>query len=230
MIRRSRSLAVRWGTALALLASVSVDAAQLSGTVSFIGKDGKPVGSAVDARHTVVYFTPAVPVSRLVPGTAEMVTRGKEFVPLVLPVTRGSTVKFPNFDPILHNVFSVSGQNRFDLGLYSKGPGKPWTFKTAGVARVFCNVHHAMVGYVLVLDTPFFTTVSAAGAFSLAGLPEGDGKLTVWHPQTEPLTLDRRAGTPLPPLKLTVVRERVPAHLNKSGKEYSRDRRDRYDR
>lgn len=211
-------------------------AAQVTGTVSFVDRDGKNASAKIDPRHTVVYFEPANPPgkapspAKVTAGTAEMVTRGKEFVPTVLPVTRGTTVRFPNFDPILHNVFSVSGSNRFDLGLYSKGAGKPYVFKNPGVARIFCNVHHAMVGYVLVLDTVYFTTASASGAFSLPALPEVVGKLTVWHPQIDPLIVEVRPGAPLPQLRVTVTKERVPSHLNKSGKEYSRDRRDRYDR
>ena len=36
-------------------------------------------------------------------------TEDKEFRPRVLAIPRGSKVRFPNSDPILHNVFSVSG-------------------------------------------------------------------------------------------------------------------------
>jgi plastocyanin len=212
-----------------LTIAAPLSAATLAGSVRFVDRGGKSAQARVDARHTVIYFEPRT-AGKVTAGSAEMVTRGKEFVPTVLPVTRGTTVKFPNYDPILHNVFSVSGENRFDLGLYSKGQGKPYTFKSSGVARIFCNVHHAMVGYVLVLDTSHFTTAAASGDFVLSNLPEGPGKLTVWHPQIEPLTVDIRPGAPLPPLDVTVTKERVPAHLNKLGKEYSRDRRDRYDR
>lgn len=69
-------------------------------------------------------------------------------------VPAGSTVRFPNQDSILHNVFSVSRANRFDLGLYRRGEGKSATFRQPGVVRVFCNVHHSMVAYVVVVETP----------------------------------------------------------------------------
>ena len=46
--------------------------------------------------------------------------KGKEFRPRVVAVAAGGTVDFPNEDPIFHNVFSVSGENRFDLDLYKK--------------------------------------------------------------------------------------------------------------
>lgn len=216
--------------ALAALAASSASAATLAGQVALVGKDGKAITEGADLRHLVVSFQPASPRAvKVREQPYEMGTRGKEFTPAVLAVPRGATVRFPNYDPILHNVFSVSGENRFDLGLYSKGAGKPYTFKTAGVARVFCNVHPMMVGYVVVLDTDLFAMADAQGRFSLT-VPDGGGSLTLWHPQTEPLVVQLKPGSPLPAkLTLTVVRERVPSHQNKHGKPYARDRRDQYD-
>ncbi len=212
------------------LAAPPAWSAQVSGRVVFLNKEGKAAPELADARQAIASFQPhASTVARPAPVTAEMSTRGKEFVPTVLAVPRGSTVKFPNFDPILHNVFSVSGANRFDLGLYSKGPGKSWTFNSAGVVRVFCNVHHTMVGYVLVLDTAYSDAADSKGAFLLAGLPEGGGKLTVWHPQADPWTAEVKAGAAPPEVRLTVVRARVPQHTNKQGQAYAKERRDRYD-
>ena len=46
--------------------------------------------------------------------------KGKAFTPHVVVVPVGGTVEFPNEDPIFHNVFSVSGENRFDLDLYKR--------------------------------------------------------------------------------------------------------------
>lgn len=226
---RRRIFAVVAALSWAIVANAA--AATLSGRVLLVGKDGKPATGQAEARHAVVFFEPqAAPAARLSPVTIEMVTRGKEFVPMVLTVPRGSTVKFPNLDPILHNVFSVSTPNNFDLGLYSKGPGKAWTFNAAGIVRVFCNVHHAMVGYIVVLSTPFSALAGADGGFSLANLPAGPGRLTVWHPQAEPLSLEIDPGkAERTEATLTITKERVPVHANKAGKAYSRTRRDRYD-
>jgi hypothetical protein len=138
-------------------------------------------------------------------------------------------VRFPNTDPILHNVFSVSSGNRFDLGFYPEGPGKSWTFQEPGVVRVFCNVHHSMVAYILVLETPHFTSPGSRGAFTLSDLPQGEGTLTVWHPRTEPRSRRVSPGDAAPVVvRLPVTLERVPPHLNKFGRSYQRGRRDRY--
>jgi plastocyanin len=173
----------------------------------------------------VVYFTPRAPASVRPPVEPyEVATAKKEFLPRVLVVPAGATVRFPNQDPILHNVFSVSGENSFDLGLYGRGPGEQVTLGEPGVVRVFCNVHHSMVAYVLVLDTPYSTSVARDGRFRLAGLPAGPGTLTVWQERAEPLTreLTLPAAGPLE-LRLELTKPRVPRHLNKLGKPYQRD-------
>ena len=61
----------------------------------------------------------AVPVRS--PVRAEIGTADKQFSPHVLVVPVGSTVAFPNHDPFNHNVFSLSEENPFDLGLYGRG-------------------------------------------------------------------------------------------------------------
>ncbi len=210
-------------------------AEELRGRIELLGKGGKGPAKGSDVRQAIVYFEPAAPV----PARAqekekekrfEMVTRGKELVPRVLAVPRGGRVLFPNDDPILHNVFSVSAGNAFDLGLYKKGPGKEKTFESPGVVRVYCNVHPSMVAYILVVDTPYFATPAEDGTFVLSGLPKGAGKLTVWHEQTEPWTISVQLPAGPAPItaRIEVTRPQVPSHLDKNGKSYFSSGRDGY--
>jgi plastocyanin len=197
------------------------DTAELRGTLMLVRVGG---AVAVGVDMAVVYFTPAKKpkVEAADDVVPEMATSRKQFVPRRLVVPVGSRVRFPNQDPILHNAFSVSGGNAFDVGLYGKGPGKEVTFKEPGLVRIFCNVHQSMAGYVLVIDTPFSTAPDPRGAFALAGLPTGAGTLTVWHEQAEPLTQDVTLPLQAPlRLSLAVSKPRVPRHLNKFGKAYS---------
>ncbi|RPH55239.1 hypothetical protein EHM82_05650 [bacterium] len=216
---------------LALLAASPLPAEDLRGRIELLARGGKGPARGSDVRQAVVYFEPAgAPAARAAGSAFEMVTRRKELIPRVLAVPRGSRVRFPNQDPILHNVFSVSGENRFDLGLYRKGPGKEVRFDHSGLVRVFCNVHHDMVAYVLVLDTPFHAAPGADGSFVLTGLPRGKGRLTVWHEQAEPWTVDLELPRQEPvAARVEVVRPLIPPHLNKSGKSYFRSQRDRYE-
>ncbi|HEX4959520.1 MAG TPA: hypothetical protein VF173_01680 [Thermoanaerobaculia bacterium] len=204
---------------------------ELRGTLHLLAKGGKAPDRGSDVRQAVVIYEPASPQPVKVPAEPfEMVTKHKELVPRVLVVPRGSRVRFPNQDPILHNVFSVSAPNQFDLGLYKAGPGKEKKFDSGGVVRVYCNVHHDMVAYILVLDTPYSASPGAGGDFVLTGLPRGPGKLTVWHEQAEPWTgaVEVPQKAPLQ-IGLEIVRPLIPAHLNKQGQSYFRSQRDRYD-
>ena len=206
----------------------SLAAEDLRGKVQLLAKGKKEAARGSDVRQAVVYFEPVSPQPLRPPAEPFlMTTRKKEFVPRVLAIPRGSRVRFPNEDVILHNVFSVSGGNSFDLGLYREGAGKEKRFTESGLVRVFCNVHHDMVAYVMVLDTPYFASPNANGEFVLTGLPKGHGRLTIWHEQAEPYTMDIQLPAAGPVLgRLEVTRPQVPPHLNKSGQSYFR--RDRY--
>jgi len=216
--------------ALAAGRAPAAGAEELRGRVELLARGGKGLARDADVRQAVVFFEPSAARSTRAPETPyEMVTEDKEFVPRVLAVPRGAKVRFPNADPILHNVFSVSGQNSFDFGLYRKGPGQTKRFDTPGLVRVFCNVHHAMVGYIWVLQTPFSTAPASDGSFALPNLPRGSGKLTVWHEQAEPWTIALDVPTPGPvAARVEVSRPRIPPHLDKSGRSYFRSNREKY--
>lgn len=216
--------------ALSLLLALPLGGEDLRGRIQLLAKGGKGQARGSDVRQAVVYFEPAgsAPV-RPAGQPLEMVTQRKQFSPRVLAVPRGSRVRFPNQDPILHNVFSVSPENQFDLGLYKKGPGKEKKFDNAGLVRVYCNVHHEMVAYILVLDTPYHAAPDASGAFVLTGLPRSKGRLTVWHEQADPWTVDVELPREAPVVApVEVVRPTLPPHLNKAGQSYFRSQRDRY--
>jgi plastocyanin len=219
---------------LALLLASAVPAQAPPGVGAIEGRialssDGRALRSqeAVDA---VAYFRPDARVVPVVPAVPfEIVTERKTFAPRVLPVPVGSTVRFPNRDPILHNVFSTQREAPFDLGLYGKGPGASYTFSQPGVIKVYCNVHHAMVAHVLVMDTPFVARPDAQGRFRLEDLPPGPGELFVWH---ERAPLWRQRVDTLPsgpvPVALELSRRKVPPHLNKFGQPYRRSRPGEY--
>lgn len=196
-------------------------AADLKGSVSL----GAGPVSTSDLDDTVVFYRPEAkaPLKPLT-GDITVMMRGKSFVPHVLTVTAGTRVRFPNGDPILHNIFSTSTGNGFDLGLYGEGESKSALMQHPGLVRVYCNVHHEMFAYVLVLDTPYFTRPQPDGSFVLKGLPPGPGELTVWNPRGElwHQHLDAPDGAPLA-VQLKLSRFGVPAHFNKFGKPYDKN-------
>ena len=102
------------------------------------------------------------------------------FRPLVLPILAGTTVDFPNSDPLFHNVFSLSQPKEFDLGRYPKGQKKSVTFDRPGIVSVYCEIHSYMFATILVLENPFFTVPNEDGTYSLKNIPAGSYKLNFW--------------------------------------------------
>ncbi|HEX7047070.1 MAG TPA: hypothetical protein VF275_05825 [Gammaproteobacteria bacterium] len=220
--------------AASLLAVCAVNAGELTGELH-LTENGRATG-AQEYADAVIFFVPdsatvdsVLTADMKPPPQATLEMRGKKFLPRVLPVVAGTEVAFTNFDPILHNAFSTARQMPFDLGFYSGGENRNMTFETPGLVRVYCNVHHDMVAYVLVLDTPHFTRSDAQGKFRLRDLPEGKGTLYIWHPRARPLRESLTVNASNPPdriFELALTERRIPRHPDKHGNAY-RNRRDR---
>lgn len=190
-------------------------------------------GGDADVDEAVVYF-----VADSIEGSgaeaapsepAEIVTHDKSLSPTVLTVSRGTEVRFPNDDPILHNLFSVSSNNEFDLGIYGPGEAPSVRFEQPGAVNIYCNVHHDMHAHVLVIDTPWHTRAGADGRFSLTDLPAGEGELRVWHRQSETWSRPIRLPVDEPiEVSLEVTKPRLPQHRDKAGQPYNRRDRDPY--
>ena len=160
------------------ISSSELNAAAVNGKVMFLTKRGqKPV-----VNETLVWLEAAGRAPKR-PGSAfTMTTRSKAFLPHVLAVPAGSTVSFPNEDPITHNLFSLTPGNTFDLGLYKKGAGKSHKFEAPGVVNVYCNVHPNMSAVVHVMSTPYYGFADANGDFSF-DVPPGKYRVTAWNEQ-----------------------------------------------
>ncbi|MEZ5463193.1 hypothetical protein [Dokdonella sp.] len=204
-----------------LLAAPAIGlAAGFEGSVSLV-VDGKPLRPE-EAAEAVVYFRPSdMPDMEFPAVEYTMSTRNKQFEPHILPILVGNSVRFPNEDTILHNAFSSSRGNAFDVGLYTEGEGKTVEFSKPGYVRVYCNVHHAMIGHILVLDTPYFTRPGNDGRFRLEDLPEQAGDLVVWHDRSKPWHIKATPGESAAiEVTLDLNLRRIPQHKNKFGKPY----------
>lgn len=230
MTAMSRCWALLGSALLGWLGCVSVASAwDLQGQVSLTAQ-GRAL-RASETQDVVIYLQPDTPVAPNPPvEPVRIVTSRKAFVPRVTPVQRGSRVVFPNQDPILHNAFSSTPGAVFDVGLYGKDQqGEPVVLQQAGLVNVFCNVHHSMRAYVLVLDTPYFVRPDAQGRFVLRDLPTQAGMLHAWHERATPWQT-AIASAPQAAIEVTLelTRRRLPAHLNKLGKPYPRSHDNAY--
>ena len=203
----------------ALLVAGPAAAGTITGKVDVLDRGGRP---ASDLTNVVVYVEGAKVKPR--PATAKVSMKGKQFIPHVVAVPVGGTVEFPNDDPIFHNVFSVSGENRFDLALYKRPKTGAQTFNHPGVVKVYCNIHPQMSAVVVVRDNPFFTKVSADGTFTIENVPAGRHVVKAWHERAG----EASAEVTVPPsgsvsasLSLDASTWKRVQHKNKFGKDYS---------
>lgn len=200
----------------------AVPAVRVAGTVSILEKRNKPSPDIADA---VIYLTgsTAAPAGRAV--TVDVTISDKQFVPDILVVPVGATVRFPNTDPFSHNVFSASESNGFDLGLYGRGEAKGHTFDHPGLVYIYCNVHASMVAYVQVMGSRWFTQAGADGAFTIPGVPPGRYTLHVWHPRVsqevvQDVDVPAAGLTLAQPVQLDARGFKSQPHKNKFGKPY----------
>jgi len=141
----------------------------------------RPPRGRPDRSRSVVYLESAPQAAfGPPPGRAEMDQDGETFVPYVLPISVGTTVDFPNSDPVYHNVFSLSKTRRFDLGRYAAGQSKSVRFDRPGIVRVFCDIHSHMSAYILVFAHSFFAATDSRGDYRIDDVPPGRYTLVVW--------------------------------------------------
>ena len=127
-----------------------------------------------------------VVVSLVAPGLAvtppkqplEVDQKQMQFLPHVIPVVTGTSVRFLNSDPVPHNVFSPEG--KYNLGTWPAGQARDHKFDKPGVFTQLCRVHPEMEAFVVVLDTPYFAATDASGRFEIKGVPPGKYKLVAW--------------------------------------------------
>jgi plastocyanin len=204
----------------ALAAAVPAAAGTVTGRIDLVDKPGR----RADLTEVIVYLDDVKAKPK--PATATMVMKGKAFNPHVVAIPVGGTVEFPNEDPIFHNAFSVSGENRFDLALYKRPKSGAQTFQHPGVVKVYCNIHPQMSAVVVVRDNPYFTKAGPDGTFTVDNVPAGKHTVKAWHEragQAEAEVMVPEKGAATAALRLDATTWKREPHKNKFGKDYSSD-------
>ncbi len=208
------------GPGLLLLATLLLSGAGASPAP--VGVQRVPAGpvAAVEGRITIADLRDAAdaaiwlePLERRPPSVeladARLDQRGLDFVPHVLVVPVGTTVRFRNSDTVLHNIFAPGlGGEAFDLGTWPTGEERAHRFLRTGVTTLLCNVHPEMEAFIVVVPTPWYARTDADGRFRIADVPPGRYRLHAWHERCErivreievpvatPLTLSMRLLSP----------------------------------
>jgi plastocyanin len=164
-----------------------------------------------------------------VPKHVQMVQKDRHFQPHVLAIPVGSTVAFPNRDPIYHNAFSTFSGQPFDTGLYKPGTSKEEVFTSPGIVRVFCNIHPTMSAIIAVLPTPWYVLTGPTGKFSITDVPPGEYQLRIFYERARPENLKfleqghitvPADGLTLPLISISETGFIPAPHLNKYGQPY----------
>ena len=213
--------------ALSLLAAARPPApptaTDLAGRVDILDKDKKHTPGANSVVWIPGLTPPEAPPAAGAPVMPAMASQEKRFAPHILAVAAGTEVSFPNRDPIFHNVFSLTPENKFDLGLYRKGAAKSVRMTTPALVRIYCNIHADMAAFVMVLDRALFMVTGADGVYLLPAIPAGQYTVHVWNErtgeQTQPVTIDPAAPARLD-LLLDASAYKPQAHTNKFGRAY----------
>jgi hemoglobin len=153
------------------------EAGALHGTLTV---EGKPLSSL----GLVMLWPKAGKAVKRAPKFRVIEQRNKTFAPHLMAVPAGSTVAFPNFDSIYHNVFSLSAPQRFDLGLYKSGDMRQVVFDKPGIIRLGCNIHANMAAYLVVVDAPHYVVSEQDGNFSFRSLRPGKYRVQAWSEQS----------------------------------------------
>jgi plastocyanin len=181
----SRPIRAHRATCL-LAACVAAPAAAGTLHVKVVDERGAPV------EHVAVYAVPSPGAPAVTPlaaheaPSATMDQADNAFVPHILIVQTGASVLFPNNDVVSHHVYSFSEPKAFELGLYKGDAYPPLPFEKPGLVVVGCNIHDGMLGYILVVDTPYYSLTDRQGTLAIESLPPGDYTLRVWTSRLKP--------------------------------------------
>ena len=106
---------------------------------------------------------------------------GCQFEPHV-QVAREGSLDIINSDPVLHNTHGYYGKRTaFNVALPEKDQKVTKVLKQPGTVRVDCDAHGWMLGWVHVVDSPYYFQTGEDGTFSISDVPPGDYTLAAWQ-------------------------------------------------
>lgn len=112
-----------------------------------------------------------------------------EFRPYLQAIPKGSKLSILNSDSVLHNIhtYELIGRARRTLFNIAQPKFKPKVTtivrtRRGSAIRVECDAHNWMLGWIYVVDNPYYAIVRKDGNFTIKDIPAGTYKLKAWHP------------------------------------------------
>ncbi|MGB6193447.1 MAG: carboxypeptidase regulatory-like domain-containing protein [Terracidiphilus sp.] len=155
------------------------------GTTVELGADEERDPIAYERSRVILYLEGPAPAPidlTVTPSDSYQIKQiDRRFLPDLIVVPVGSTVSFPNMDPIFHNVFSLSRPRTFDLGSYDRGQTRRVRFPKPGIVDVYCHLHPNMEATIVVTPNRWYAQPDRAGRYQISGVPHGEYTLVAWH-------------------------------------------------
>lgn len=165
----------------AMLLTAPANAGTVSGKIRLANMSTPAANQAAGEKENVVVWLEGAHDSKPPETTIKISQRSLQFSPDFAIAVKGQKIEMPNDDDVVHNVYSFTGQNQFNLGLYAKGESRTVVFDQTGIVDVFCSIHHQMHARVFVVPTKYFANGMPGHSFTLADVPPGKYVLKAWH-------------------------------------------------
>ena len=111
---------------------------------------------------------------------------GLNFQPTHSIIQVGTTVNFSNHDKEVHNIYSKSVGNQFNLGAMASGSFKSIEFNTPGPIVLRCNMHKDMIGTLFVVPNGYYTKPNKKGEYEFKNVKSEGYIMQVWAPILSP--------------------------------------------
>ena len=138
-----------------------------------------------DAGHlqnVIVYLEDAPGAAPASPPPAVLDQVDCHYVPHVLALRTGQTLRVVNPDPAFHNVHGMCEKNpAFNFAEVSAGQSKDMSFAAPERFTIRCDVHPWMRSVVQVFDHPWFAVTGKDGSFDIENVPPGEYTLVAWQ-------------------------------------------------
>ena len=168
-----------------------------------------------DGRGVVILETKSkLKVPKQSAKAIQIFQRELQFDPSHSVVMVGTSVTFINDDREVHNIFSKSSGNQFNLGAMAAGAAREIKLETPGPVILRCNLHKDMMGTLFVVPNGYYTRPNANGEYQFDSVKSQEYILEFWHPQLYP----EDVGDNVKSIKLTGRDEKIDFKIASASK------------
>ena len=144
------------------------------------------VNEKCEIQNVFVYIRKGLPAGKTYPAPkkpALLDQKRSMFRPRIQGLFVGQDFAMRNSDPIIHNVRSLSQENRpFNIAQPAGTPDRLKRFSDKeGPIELRCDFHRWMRAFIFVMEHPFFAVTDSQGQFTIKNLPPGEYTLASWH-------------------------------------------------